>query len=241
MIEVTDGRTKTMTPSGPLFLKLIINEARMDNTATTVALRQQVINLHATITTLKYEITVFLIHVRRIVAYLVATGETTVDLVNHLLTAFLTVPDASILGYIKRPQDFYEEGNHLTSENLLDGARNKYNALIAKDKWCARTPEEAKIVMLESTIKEFLKHRIIKDIKHKNSENRGNDGGPTHKPQNRGSRGQGRNKQVHRREYAKFQDMPEWFRDPQEPKNPNHTHEWKEKIYHWGFWVLGGP
>ena len=146
----------------------------------------------------------FVIHVQRIVADLVARGETAVDLVDHLLTAFLTVSDASFVGYIKRRQDFYEEGNHLILENLLDGARNTYNALIAKDKWCARTPEEAKIVMLESTIKDFLKHRIIKDIKHKNSENETNDGGPTHKPQNRGNRGQGRNKRVHRRGYVKF-------------------------------------
>ena len=52
-----------MTPSGPLFLKLIINEARMDNTATKVALRQHVIHLHATTVRLKYEIATFLIHV----------------------------------------------------------------------------------------------------------------------------------------------------------------------------------
>ena len=63
MIEVTDGRTKMMTPRGPFFLKLIINEARMDNRVTTVALRQQVIHLHATIATLKYEITACVIHV----------------------------------------------------------------------------------------------------------------------------------------------------------------------------------
>ena len=74
--------------------------------------------------------------------------------------------------------------------------------------------------MLESTIKEFLKHRIIKDIKHKNSENRANDGGITHIPQNRGSRGKGRNRQVHCREYVGLQDMPEWFRDPKNPKTP---------------------
>ena len=39
-IEIDDGTIKNMVPSGPLYLKKIITEARMDNTATLVALRQ---------------------------------------------------------------------------------------------------------------------------------------------------------------------------------------------------------
>ena len=120
MIEVTDGSTRIMTPRGPLFLKLIINKVKMANTATAVALRQQVIHLHATIDNLKYKISNCVAHVRRIVTDLAAREETTVDLVDHLITAFLTVPDASFVGHINLCRDFYKERNHLSSEDLPD-------------------------------------------------------------------------------------------------------------------------
>ena len=55
-IEVNDGNTKNLVPSGPLYLKRIIAEARMDNTATLVALRQSVVALKVTIATVDYDI-----------------------------------------------------------------------------------------------------------------------------------------------------------------------------------------
>ena len=152
-IEVNDGNTKNLVPSGPLYLKRIIAEAMMDSTATLVALRQSVSALKITIATVNYDTKRFCTHVRRIVADLAARGEEAPDLVDHLITVLISVPDASFVGYITRRQDAYEEGEEVLPKNLMDGATNKFNALTLAKKWMVRSPEETRIVMLEAKLK----------------------------------------------------------------------------------------
>ena len=48
------------------------------------------------------------------------------------------------VSYIKHQQDNNEEGVDLQAEELIDGAVNKYNILLVRDKWMAKMPKEAK-------------------------------------------------------------------------------------------------
>ena len=215
-IAVTDGNDETIISSGPLYLKVIIREARMDSTATTIALRAKITRLPRTIYSYRHAIPKFNVHVRQIVADLAARGETANDLTDHLLKAYLTAPDSSFTDYIKRKLDLYEEGEPLDPETLLDGAKNKYNALVAVDRWKARTPEEAKIVMLEAKLNRL--------------EQMGKNAGKR-KREDGGEEKQRANPPTGSRRPNDPSTYPPWWMSTKQPADVNEKRRWEGRTY----------
>ena len=63
-IVITAGLRNIDVPSGILYLKILIGRARMDSTASAIALRAKITNLHVTISTYFSNINKFNNHVR---------------------------------------------------------------------------------------------------------------------------------------------------------------------------------
>ena len=141
-IHVKQGSNKWDIPSRPLILKVIITESRMNSTATTIALCVKIRNLPVTIATFCHSIPRFNTHIKQIIADLAARGKSAPNLSDHLIWAYLGTPDTTFVNYIKRCQDYYEEGNTLHPDALMSGAKNKYNVLIATSAWQQCTPAE---------------------------------------------------------------------------------------------------
>ena len=133
-IEIKSGQRSMDVPSRILYLKILIGRARMDSTASAIALRAKISNLHFTILTYLFNIVKFNNHVRHIVNDLAARGEIA-PLLDHLIRVYRTTPDSTFADYIIGRQDVYKEGLKITAEQLMEGAENKYSALLATEHW----------------------------------------------------------------------------------------------------------
>jgi hypothetical protein len=58
--------------------------------------------------------------------------------------------------YIKKKEDFYEEGGDVTYEELMDWALNKFRARVENEQWCQRTTEEETIIALQAQTKKLI-------------------------------------------------------------------------------------
>ena len=58
--------------------------------------------------------------------------------------------------YIKKKEDFYEEGGDVTYEELMDWALNKFRARVENEQWCQRTTEEETIIALQAQVKKLI-------------------------------------------------------------------------------------
>lgn len=92
-VIITDGNCQIEFPSGVLCFKILFSKAHMDSTASEIALRAKVSNLQLTISNYLYNTKKFNTHVRQSVKYLSACGNVVPDLIDHLIQAYLTLPD----------------------------------------------------------------------------------------------------------------------------------------------------
>jgi methionyl-tRNA formyltransferase len=59
--------------------------------------------------------------------------------------------------YIKKKEDFYEEGGDVTYEQLMDWALNEFKARKENGTWCQRSSEEETIIALQAQISQLMK------------------------------------------------------------------------------------
>ena len=143
---------------GVLLLKVIIQESSIDTNATTSAIRMALASLDEYMPTVGDNITKFNQHVSAQVELLKARGHQTHDLTVNLFKAYGTVKDSKFREYIAQKESEYEENNEeLSYEKLMQLAENKYKIRKVRHQWNAPTPEEEKIIALESYIKKMDK------------------------------------------------------------------------------------
>jgi hypothetical protein len=58
-----------------------------------------------------------------------ARGETTTDLLMNLFKGYLAVNNKTFVAYIGRKQENYEEGDDITTKDLMTMADNKFKLL----------------------------------------------------------------------------------------------------------------
>jgi len=86
-------------------------------------------------------------------------GETTHDLLANLFKAYKSVKDCDFTAYIKKKEDEYEEGEDVNVNMLMLQASNKYKTMFVNQTWNAPSPEEEKILALESQIQKLKKQK----------------------------------------------------------------------------------
>jgi hypothetical protein len=67
-------------------------------------------------------------HVIKLLEKLSARGEETQDLLVNLFKGYKQCKDPEFVDYIKKKEDFYEEGGDVTYQHLMDWALNKFKA-----------------------------------------------------------------------------------------------------------------
>ena len=223
-IEIKAGLRIMDVPSGILYLKILIGRACMDSTASLIALHARIYNLHVTISTCLFNIVKLNNHDRQIVNDLAARREIAPDLLDHRIRAYRTTPDLTFADYVIRRQGAYGEGLTITSEQLMEGAKNKYSALLATKRWDQKTPAESKIIMLEAEVRSL----------------KGGEKSPTGGDKNGGVTNKWSRESKDTLKYTPFpkarSKRPDWMYKPIPPSNPNETQQWGRNTY----WFCGG-
>jgi hypothetical protein len=207
--------------SGILLLKVLIHESHLDTNATASSVRTQLSELDTYLPTIGHDITKFNQYVKLSLEGLLARGETTTDLLTNLFKGYLTSSDKVFVKYIIGKQEQYEEGKHIEPVALMGLADIKFKTLVQKGQWNAPTPEEEKILALETQVKTMAKN-------HKKS-------GVKPKPDTSGGDRQKNPKQS-------GEARPNWLKHNRPPHQSEMSKPkmWKEFPYHWCCKETGG-
>jgi len=90
---------------------------------------------------------------------LTARGETTQDLLANLFKAYKAVSDREFVSYIRKKEDEYEEGVNVNTDHLMLLADNKFRTMREAKSWNAPSPEEEKILALETQIQKLRREK----------------------------------------------------------------------------------
>ncbi len=140
-----------------------------------------------------------------------ARGETTNDLLANLFKAYKAVSDQEFITYIRKKEDKYEEGAEIKPDVLMLLTDNKFKTFRQAETWNAPSPEEEKILALESQIQKLQKEKK----KPKQQEKKGEDKNGTKKGK------------------KKKKDGPKWMQVPPAEADKDKPKTIKGKTYYW--------
>jgi hypothetical protein len=141
--------------SGNLLLKIIVRESHLDTNATSSSIRTKLTDLDRYLPTIGHDIVKFNTYVKLLIDGLKSRGKKTQDLLVNLFKGYMICNDKEFVGYIKRKQDQYEEGEQIDPGSLMKKPADKYKTLLQKGTWHAPDANEQKILALQSEIKEL--------------------------------------------------------------------------------------
>ena len=158
----SDTYTVTNIPVASALLKQIIMLTRVGNPASTMHIREMLIELKQKLLQLKGNITEFNQWVRKQIGRLHAWKQEAVDLLYYLWKAYKAAPDEEFVVYIK---DLKSQANNgratYTAEDLMVRTENKYKARLLDEEntWGKPTEEQEKIVAMTAEINSLKKER----------------------------------------------------------------------------------
>lgn len=141
--------------SGVALLKLIIAESYVDTNATTRLIRGRLSSLRNYMTEVNSDIEKFNRYVKVQVEALETRGEITQDLLANLFTAYSAASDREFKTYIKTKENAYDDGEEISTTQLMHQALTKYKSLVEMDMWNAPSEEETKIIALEAQLRQL--------------------------------------------------------------------------------------
>ncbi|KAI2490790.1 hypothetical protein MHU86_23788 [Fragilaria crotonensis] len=112
--------------SGPVLLKVIIMVSHVDTRTTITSVRTKLSSLDHAMRDIDSDIELFNDYVLGLVSKLSARGEQTQDLLVNLFKGYKACKDSEFVDYIKKKEDFYEEGGQVEYQQLMDWALNKF-------------------------------------------------------------------------------------------------------------------
>ena len=157
-----DVYTVTNVPVASALLKQIIILTRVDNPASTMHIREMLIESKSKLLLLKGNITQFNQWVRKQMGRLHAREQEAVDLLYYLWKAYKAAPDDEFVVYIKNLKSQSDDGRAtFTAEELMVRDENKYEArlLDEENSWGKPTEDQEKIVAMTAEINSLKKAR----------------------------------------------------------------------------------
>ena len=203
--------------AGVCLLKVLVRESYLDSNATSTMIRTKLSNLDEYIVETKNDIAKFNSHVRVLTDMLKSRGETTHDLLANLFKAYAACTDQVFVKYISDVQTRWEEGEELTSIQLMDKALQKYNILLSKEKWEAPSLHDEKLIALEARFSEMKR----KWTNGKQANKKGKDGKKSKK-------------------LRKERKKPEWVNQRPSDADLKKPREWNNVKWHWCSTETGG-
>jgi hypothetical protein len=206
--------------SGPVLLKVIIMVSHVDTRATITSVRTKLSSLDHAMRDVDSDIELFNDYVLGLVSKLSARGEQTQDLLVNLFKGYKACQDAEFVDYIKKKEDFYEEGGQVEYQQLMDWALNKFKTRKESEQWCLKTTEEETIIALQSQVKTLM----FNQKKPNPASGKSSGGGrKDNKQGNKKDKGKGK---------FRVEDLPAWVHvHPKEGEKQSKTVEGKD--YHW--------
>jgi hypothetical protein len=174
-------------PSGPLLLKLIIRECRIDTRATVRHIRAKLSSLPSYLSSINFNIPEFNRYVLGLVEQLRARGTTTHDLLANLFVAYESATDRDFVNFIKQRKQQYDMGADIDEHMLMQYAQVQYQIQIEDGTWAKPTPDQERIVALETKFNDYKK-------KHPSSSNNTGSGKGKNNKSAKGKKGKGNNK-----------------------------------------------
>ena len=157
-----DVYSVTNVPVASSLLKQIIILTRVDNPASTMHIREMLIESKRKLLNLKGNITEFNQWVRKQMGRLHAREQEAVDLLYYLWKAYKAAPDDEFVVYIKDLRSQCDDGRAtFTAEDLMVRAENKYEAQLLDEEnaWGKPTEEQEKIIAMTAEINSLKKER----------------------------------------------------------------------------------
>ena len=157
-----DVYTVTNVPVAASLLKQIIILTKVDNPASTMRIREMLIESKRKLILLKGNITEFNQWVRKQMGRLHAREQEAVDLLYYLWKAYKAAPDDEFVVYIKELKSQADDGRATyMAEDLMVRAENKYEARLLDEEntWGKPTDEQEKIVAMTAEINSLKKER----------------------------------------------------------------------------------
>ena len=143
--------------AGTLLLKVVIMVSHVDTRATISSVRTKLSSLDKSMRDYDSDIDKFNDYVVELENKLQARGQVTQDLLVNLFKGYKVCRDLEFVEYIKKKEDFYEEGGDVTSDQLMEWALNKYKSRKESNVWCQKTNEEETIIALQAQVQSLLK------------------------------------------------------------------------------------
>ena len=242
-----DTYTVTNIPVASALLKQIVILTRVDNPASTMHIREMLIESKQKLVQLKGNITEFNQWVRKQMGRLHAREQEAVDLLYFLWKAYKAALDEEFVVYIKDLKSQADDGRAMyTAEDLMVRAENKYEARLLDDEntWGKPTDEQEKIVAMTAEINSLKKER--RSTAEKNSKTATKE----KKPAAKKTKDQKKTKETTKK---KSQDKWAWKKKP--PKDNDNKEDnafvksFEGKKYFWctnhnngtGMWTLHHP
>ena len=158
----TDVYTVANVPIVSALLKQMIILTRVDNPASTMHIREMLIESKSKLLLLKGNITEFNQWVRKQMGRLHAHEQEAVDLFYYLWKAYKAAPDDEFIVYIKDLKSQCDDGQvTFTAEDLMVRMENKYEAQLLDEEntWGKPTEDQEKIVAMTAEINSLKKAR----------------------------------------------------------------------------------
>jgi len=145
---------------GPLMYKVIMRLTTMDSVATTQSLRENLQNLATYAATVQGDIDRIHEEFDKNYSQIIARGATVDDPIQILFDAYGAVPCYNFKKYIEIQESDYIDGKftNLTHDVLRKMAKSKFDWLVNKKKWGARSPDDDKIVAMAAEIQRLKGH-----------------------------------------------------------------------------------
>ena len=203
----TDIYTVANVPVASSLLKQIVILTRIDNPASTMHIREMLIESKYKLLLLKGNITEFNQWVRKQMGHLHAREQEAVDLL-YLWKAYKATPDKEFIVYIKDLKSQCDDGRAtFMAEDLMVRAENKYEVCLLDEEnaWGKPTEEQEKIVAMTAEINSLKKeHRGI--------------AGKANKPKSTGKKPATKKALPKKPIYKKKKAVDKWAQKSQPPK-----------------------
>ena len=217
----------------PLMYKIIMRLTTMDSVATTQSLRENLHNLSTFAATVQGDIDKIHEEFDKNYSQIIARGATVDDPIQILFDAYNAVPCYNFKKYIENQENDYLDGKlaGITHEALRKMAKSKFDWLVNKKKWGARSPDDDKIIAMAAEIN-ALKGQLKLSPKLAEVTNGKDKGDGKKGDKKKKNKKDTKNKKDQKKDEA-WKKVPPKDGEPKEKKHGDYTFHWCEHHMAW--------
>ena len=138
-----------------MLIKVIIRQSIFDTNATTRTIRERLSSLDNQMKIQGYDISKFNEYVKSQMFLLRAHGAQTSDLLPNLFKGYKACKDENIVKYVKEKEDKYDEGEDISSDNLMVLVGNKHKVMVENGTYNTPSKDQVQLLALQTEFKKL--------------------------------------------------------------------------------------